>query len=217
MEPQPIGGRAPRLRVVNSEGQRALFFGTEPVQIYELGDRAAGAAGLALLARAGVAPRTELAEVFNCHRNTVTRLERRMERSGMAAVVPSKRDPKGPHKVTPAVLAVVAANATQSCHQVTQLIAEETGVRLHPNHVGRLLRTVRQGLPGPELWEEDAAASSASPNVMAESQSAGPAVSDPGAALVVTRTREEQEAPEAWDPPAVVPMVARGRYMGTAL
>ncbi|EQD37079.1 hypothetical protein B2A_11884, partial [mine drainage metagenome] len=107
-------------------------------------------------------------------RNTVMRLERRMERGGMAAVVPAKRGPKGPHKVTPAVLAVVAANSEQGRYQITKLIAEQTGVQLHPNHVSRLLRTVRQGVPGPELWTGDAEPAPSSPNVVTGLQSSAP-------------------------------------------
>ena len=213
------------MRVLESEGQRAVFFGPMALQVYDIGDRAAKAARLALLARAGVAPRTELAEAFGCHRNTVMRLERRMEHGGMAAVVPAKRGPKGPHKVTPAVLAVVAANADQGRCQITQLIAEQTGVHLHPNHVSRLLRKARQGVPGPELWTEEAAPAPSSPAVVSEVPTG-----DPDAVVVatapelvlnvaptVTTTVAEQDAPLAFEPPAVVPEVARGRYMGTAL
>ena len=225
LEAPPSGRSTPRVQVLESEGQRAVFFGPIPLHVYDIGDRAAEAAGLALLARAGVAPRTELAEAFGCHRNTVMRLERRMERGGMAAVVPAKRGPKGPHKVTPAVLAVVAANSEQGRYQITKLIAEQTGVQLHPNHVSRLLRNVRQGVPGPELWAEDATPTPSSLNVVTEAPAGAPEAvalpeapeAVPNAAAATSTTVDEQEASLAWDPPAVVPEVAQGRYMGTAL
>ena len=200
--------------MLESEGQRAVFLGAVPVHVYDAGDRAAEAAGLVLLARAGVAPRTELAEVFHCHRNTVMRLERRLERGGMAAVVPAKRGPKGPHKATPAVLAVVAANADQGRRHVTQLIAEQTGVRLHPNHVSRLLRQVRSGPSRPELWGEEAAMLPA-PEDEPTDHGIAPAVEDIGPEIAGVPAGAE--ALPAFEPPALVPEVARGRYMGTAL
>ena len=96
------------LRIFESNGQRAVFVGESPIHVYDAQDRGAQAAAIALLARAGIVTDIELAEVFGCHRNTVARLERRLEEAGMAGVVPAKPGPKRPHKVTPAVMQVVS-------------------------------------------------------------------------------------------------------------
>lgn len=85
LEPQPGTPIGRSLRMLESRGQRAVFFGPTPIHLYDADDQAAEAAA------------------FGCHRNTVGRLAQRLAAGGMAAVAPAKRGPKGPHKVTPAV------------------------------------------------------------------------------------------------------------------
>ena len=148
----PLGRR---LQVLESDGQRAIFFGATAIHIYDVQDRAAEAATLALLAHAGAATQVELAAAFGRHRNTVGRLERRLAHGGMAEVVPAKRGPRGPHKVNRAVLEVVREFASVGRVQVARAIAQRTGVQLHVRYVGRLLRQIRaetavQGVLSPD-------------------------------------------------------------------
>ena len=74
--------------------------GATPIQFFDADDRAATAATVAMLARLGAASNIEIGEAFGRHRNTVARLSDRLARGGMAAMVPAKPGPKGPHKVT---------------------------------------------------------------------------------------------------------------------
>ncbi len=122
----PLG----RLEVLESDGQRAVFLGATSIHVYDAEDRAAEAAALALLARAGVAKQGQLAVAFGCHRNRVGRLKNRLEHGGMAEVVPAKRGPKGPHKATPAVMEVVRELVGLRRVQVGRAIAQRTGVQL---------------------------------------------------------------------------------------
>jgi len=135
----PLG----RLQVLKCGSQRAVFLGATSIHVYDVDDRAAEVAALALLAGAGVATQEQLADAFGCHRNTVGRLKTRLAHGGMAEVVPAKRGPRGPHKATPAVLEVVQELSDLGRVQVTRAIAQRTGVRLHVRYVGRLLQQVR--------------------------------------------------------------------------
>ena len=203
LQPQlgtPLGKR---LRLLQSNGQRAVFLGDTAIHLYDAGDRGAEAAALALLARARVATDTELGEAFGCHRNTVARLERRLEQAGMAGVVPAKRGPKGPHKVTPAVMEVVNELSHLGSLHVTRAIEQRTGVRLNRTYVSSLLKHVREAVAEQgALWHESEPALGSRPEPEPEG-GRPPAVEEP------------VQAPG--EPPAVLPEQARGRYLGAAL
>ena len=202
LQPQlgtPLGKR---LRLLQSNGQRAVFLGDTAIHLYDAGDRGAEAAALALLARARVATDTELGEAFGCHRNTVARLERRLEQAGMAGVVPAKRGPKGPHKVTPAVMEVVNELSHLGSLHVTRAIEQRTGVRLNRTYVSSLLKHVREAVAEQgALWHESEPALGSRPEPEPEG-GRPPAVEEPV---------------QAREPPAVLPEQARGRYLGAAL
>lgn len=208
LQPQlgtPVGKR---LRVYQSNGQRAVFVGDAPIHIYDEQDRGAHAAAIALLARARVTTDIELGKAFGCHRNTVARLERRLEQDGMAGVVPAKPGPKRPYKVTSAVMEVVWELSHLGCVQLSREIERRTGVRLHWTRVSQLLRRVRaeraeQGM----LWS--------APGVEAEQGPAGlPApVAESSAGADGLQPGAEQEEP----PPALPQETWRGCYLGAAL
>ena len=203
-ELQPLRG-APigrRLQVLESGGQRAVFLGATAIQVYDAADRAAEAAAIALLARSRVATQIELGAAFGRHRNTIGRLEQRLEQLGMAGVVPAKPGPKGPHKATPDVLAVMTELAHLGGVRVARAIEQRTGVSLTPNYVSYLLGQVRaQSAAQGALWEPAAAAEPAPGDAAAGGVSAG------GEALA-----------EAVREPAVeLPEEAHGRYLGAAL
>ena len=213
LQPQlgiPLGRR---LRVLDSDGQRAVFIGATAIHVYDLHDRAAEVAAIALLACAQVATHVELAEVFGRHRNTVGRLEQRLLHGGMAEVVPAKRGPKGPHKVTPAVREVARELAHLGGAEVARAIEQRTGVRLHIRYVRRLLHEVRAEVAAQGVLGQEPV--SAPEGVAAPDRAAAgrPAAEPP----VVLPERGAERAQERGEPPAVVPQQARGRYMGTAL
>lgn len=218
-----LGIRLGRLQVLENDGQRAVFLGTTSIDVYDAQDRAAEAAALALLARAGVATQDQLADAFGCHRNTVGRLKSRLAHGGMAEVVPAKRGPKSPHKATPAVLEVVRDLAGLGRVQVTRAIAQRTRVQLHVRYVGQLLQRVRaemavQGelvaqpsvLP-PRIGAAPEMLTSAPPVLPEEAiVKAGPLAEGSGELPVVLLQVAEE-------PPLELPAQARGRYMGAAL
>ena len=88
----PIGKR---LTLVEADGQRAVFFGTTALYLFDADDKAAESACVVMLSRADLASDIEIAAAFGRHRNTVGRLAGRLAAEGMAAVVPAKRGPKG--------------------------------------------------------------------------------------------------------------------------
>jgi len=187
----PLGRR---LRVLQSDGQRAVFVGSTAIHVYDACDRGAEAAAIALLAHARVAPDVALAKAFGIHRNTVGRLEHRLEEAGMAGVVPAKPGPKGPHKVTPAVREVVQELWHLDSVRLAHAIEQRTGVCLSAQHVRALRQQGRAAVVPLVLWSEPTAAKDEEPG-------------EP----------EPKPAPEATEPPVALPEQARGRYLGAAL
>ncbi|MDO8692014.1 MAG: helix-turn-helix domain-containing protein [Dehalococcoidia bacterium] len=216
LEPQlgtPLGKR---LRVLRGNGERAVFLGDTAIHIYDASDRGAEAAAMALLAHAGVATHVELAAAFGVHRNTVGRLEQRFEQGGMAGVVPAKPGPKGPHKITPEVKAVVQECSHLGCVQVTREIERRTGVRLHWTYVSQLLRQVRAvGAEQPVLVPDP----EADGEVVAVSDATTPAGDPMGMVPDAAEVQATEPGPalELGEPPVVLPAQARGRYMGASL
>ena len=158
LQPQLGAPLGKRLRLLQSDGQRAVFLGDSAIHLYDAQDSGAQAAAIALLARARVATDIELAETFGCHRNTVGRLERRLEQAGMAGVVSLKRGPKGPRKITPAVKEVIRELSHLGSLKVTRSIEQRTGVCLNRTYVSSLLKQVRAA-EQPGLWQESKPAS----------------------------------------------------------
>lgn len=213
-----------RLTLVESNGCRAVFLGSAAIQVFDAGDKAGEAACIAMLSRAGLASDYDIANAFSCHRNTVVRLASRLASGGMAAVVPAKRGPKGPHKVTPAVQAVIdGEGAGLGPTAVMRLIEERSGVKLSLGHVARLVAraTVAEELPAGLQRVTGAAADD---EIVVESEDAHGiidevsiehkvATADQGSAAMPV----EPDEVAAFDPPATLPTRVRGRYMGLAL
>ena len=200
LEPQIGTALGRRLVVLESGGERAVFLGGTAIHVYDAQDRAAEAAAIALLVRGGIATRVALARAFGCHRNTVWRLDQRFVQAGMAGVVPAKRGPKGPHKVTPEVQRVIAELSDRPCGEVTQAIEERTRVRLTVAYVSHLLKRARAEASQQDvLWQEPAPEAAPEPEAPAPVVAAAPEVHEPV------------------EPPALVPQQARGRYLGAAL
>ena len=170
------------------------------IHVYDTGDRAAKAAAIALLARAEVVSDVDLGEAFGVHRNTVGRLEQRLERGGMAGVVPAKPGPKGPHKVTPEVREVIKTHSHLGCVQLTRVIEQDTRVRLNVKHVSRLLKQTRaEAAAQGALWEPEA------PEPV------------PAAASAAVVAVGQEPAEDQGEPTVALPEQARGRYLGASL
>jgi hypothetical protein len=195
----PIGKR---LKLLDSDGKRAVFFGSVAIQIYDADDKSAEAACIAMLSRADLATDVDIAAAFGCHRNTVARLAGRLAHEGLSAVVPAKRGPKGPHKVTPEVQRVIEEEgAGLGPAALVRLVGERTGVVLSTSHARRL------AVPGavqPELIT--------GPDEVEANE-------EPDAGVTSTAPDRETgpEQQEGFDPPAIVPRHVRGQYMGLAL
>ena len=208
LQPQlgtPIGKR---LRLLHSDGQCAIFLGDTAIHLYDSQDSGAQAAVIALLARARAATDIELAETFGCHRNTVGRLERRLEQAGIAGVVSLKRGPKRPRKVTPAVKEVIRELSHLGSLKVTRSIEQRTGVRLNRTYVSSLLKQVRAA-EQPGLWRESKPASVAGSEPEADGE---------GPSAVEESVVGQEPVLEIGEPLVALPEEPRRcRYLGAAL
>jgi transposase len=191
--------------MVRDRDQIGVFVGAAPIQIFDADDRAASAATMAMLVRVGAGSKVEIGAAFGVHRNTVARLSGRLEQGGMAAVVPSKPGPKGPHKVTDEVRRVIFENSGLNAAQVSRLVAEQTGVRLTGSRVWQLRRKAARRQV--ELALEPASAAAVAE--VAEPPAGVTSEPEANAALEVTASPTE--------PAVVVPAQSRGRYLGAAL
>jgi hypothetical protein len=133
-----------RLMLKDCGDKRVVYFHTTAIHIYDRSDKEAEAACIGTLSRARLASDVAIANAFGIHRNTVGRISARFAREGMAAVVPAKRGPKGPSKVTDAALSVIASNVGMPVKQVQEKVASERGGCLGP-HLYRLVRPYRPG------------------------------------------------------------------------
>lgn len=91
-----------------------------------------------ITARLRLAPVTTIAQYFKVHRATIHRARRRIEEGGVDAVQPGKRGPKGPHKLTPAVLRQAQAALDGGASQ------RETARRVEVSHFA-IAHAIRQG------------------------------------------------------------------------
>lgn len=194
----PIGKR---LILIRSNGRCAVFFGPTAIHVFDAHDPAAGTVCIAMLANSKLASHTDIATAFGCHRNTVSRIASGVELNGMAAVVPRKRGPKGPTKVTDEVLEAIDVASGKRPAEVVRLVAQTTGVKLSYRHVRRLMA---EGRPAQQELREPGDAMQLS-QILEEPTLDDPAPSD--------HTRVD----ESFEPPAIPPQRARGRYMGCAL
>jgi len=223
------------LRLVESDGLRAVMFGSTAIYVFDASDKEAQAACVATLSRAELASDVEIAAAFGIHRNTVGRLQARFERDGMAAVVPAKRGPKGPSKLTPEVIEVIAAHASELAFwRLRDLVAERTGVSLSLSYVSRLAAEHR----GSQLELGDPAFDDAEPGMRTafddeeidgedggvngedtcHEEANGEEIGGEDGGVGEERPESGGDGPAAaFDPPPVLPDGVRGRYMGLAL
>jgi transposase len=218
---QPIGRR---LTLFESDGRRAVLFGTTAIHVYDVADKEAESACIATLSRAGLASDVDIAAGFGIHRNTVGRLVSRFERDGMAAVVPAKRGPKGPSKVTPEVIEIIAANADLPRRELRTRIADVTGVSLSLPYVHELAAAHRARQL--ELADDDATSTGTDEpstvvgdNVADETGAADDADAETDVVVAPDATGNDDDGEQmaGFEPPAILPAKTQGRYIGLAL
>jgi len=216
-----------RLTLVDTDGKRSVCLDGLPIYVYETDDKFAEAICIAMLSRTELATDVAIASAFGCHRNTVGRLARRLGAEGVTAVLPARRGPKGPHKVTSEVIEVIRAGSAQmSVPALACLVKERTGVVLSQSHVRRLVRACRPAVTELQLIEESADDRSDDDELQAVRAERDEEDEEPGGkpSPPVSGGLHERDACdsatleiEGFDPPSVPPEYARGRYMGLAL
>lgn len=194
-----------RLTMLDSDGKRAIFLSSTAIHIFDKDDKAAEAACIAMLASAKLATHIEIADAFGCHRNRIGRIEKRLEQGGISAVVPSKRGPKGPHKATPEVVAIIDGDRELGPSAMARRIEELTGIKLSVAHVHRLMHRPK-GQQQQQLQAHD--------DQIVEEREVDH----------VEDERPDNSEPAFFvgghadfEPPVVLPRQVRGRYMGCAL
>lgn len=215
-----------RLTLCESGGRRAVLLGSTAIHVYDVADKAMESACMAMLSRAGLASDVDIAAAFGVHRNTVGRVVARFERDGLAGVVGAKRGPKGPSKVTPAVMEIVAAHASVSPRDLRERIRQGTGVELSVAYVYELavayranqleLALVQAGGPdGPGGAAEDHVGGYRDDVEADDVEAVG---GDDGEVLdPQDGDRGGDGSVAGFDPEPILPAGVSGRYMGLAL
>lgn len=96
---------SPDLAVVQERGKFVLLNASGVIYSCKRDDELSVRVGSALAIHLGLAPVTVLAKVCGLHRATLHRDHAKLAAGGVEALRPNKRGPKGPHKLTPEVLA----------------------------------------------------------------------------------------------------------------
>ena len=95
---------SPRLAVVRENGMFVLFNAAGPIYECKEDDTLGLRQGVTVAASLELATVTALAKAAGVHRATLHRSHAKFAEGGAKALQPQKRGPKGPHKLTPAVL-----------------------------------------------------------------------------------------------------------------
>ena len=136
---------SPDLAIVRKDGMFVLFNAAGPIYECRDDDEVGMRLGAALMTSLDLAPVTAVAAAFGVHRATVHRDHAKLEESGVGALQPKKRGPKGPHKLTPATLreAQLALDAGESLREAGRRAgvshfaighAIKRGLLLRPGH-----------------------------------------------------------------------------------
>jgi len=86
-------------------------------------------------------PVTQAAAEFGFSRPTFYQAESSFADAGIGGLVPDKRGPRGPHKLSPEVLAFIAARVTPDgpirARELAKQLLAELGVEVHPRSIER--------------------------------------------------------------------------------
>ena len=95
------------------------------------------------LVRKGGATLAQAAERFGVSRPTCFRMVKSFERGGLQGLIPAKRGPRGPHKITAEMLRFVEDYREQhgrvGARRLVRMIEAEFGVRVHPRGLEKAL------------------------------------------------------------------------------
>ena len=194
----------PSLLLLRSDGRCAVMRGSVALHVWDEGDRIGERICLVSLVTAGLATRREVAAAFGVHENTAQRLVRQ----GLAALVPARRGPKGPSKVT----GEVHKHIEEAHHdglrgpQIQAWLRDRFGIVLSRSTVFAVVHEITRGemtQPALELndIEKDSGGGAEAREAAAETSPPPPAGRSSGGA----------------EPPVVVPEIDHGRYMGLTL
>ncbi len=95
------------------------------------------------LVRLRKATLAEAAQRFGVSLSTCFRMTRAFRKGGLAGLIPAPRGPRGPHKITPEILAFVqscrARQGRIGARRLVPLIEAEFGIRVHPRGLEKAL------------------------------------------------------------------------------
>ena len=91
---------------------------------------------------------TNATKLFGVSRPTFYKIQRMFERSGLVGLLPAKRGPRGPRKITPEIMRfieeAVASEADVDARRLTERIAERFGNVMHQRTVTRALARLKK-------------------------------------------------------------------------
>ena len=86
---------------------------------------------------------TAVAQRFGVSRKTCARSMARFEKDGLPGLLPAKRGPRAPHKITPEVLRFIVElrerHGRIGARRLVPLVEAEFGLRLHPRAIEKAL------------------------------------------------------------------------------
>lgn len=104
------------------------------------------------LVRLGEATLAQAAARFGVSRPTCFRMVKAFDGGGLQELIPARRGPRGPHKITPEMLRFVedyrARHGRVGARRLAPLIEAEFGVKVHPRGLEKALERVQKKLPG---------------------------------------------------------------------
>jgi transposase len=112
------------------------------------GDRASRRLVVAQLVNAKLATRVAVARVFGLHVNTVSRIAQQVAAEGVTASVRHKRGPRGPFKITPAVMAELRRAVQDGLAEraAQRQLEQRLKVKLSQPQVHRVMHRLKQQL-----------------------------------------------------------------------
>jgi transposase len=86
---------------------------------------------------------SEAAQAFGVSRPTYYQAQRALEEDGLAGLVPKRRGPRAPHKLTPKIMAAVLeqreGEQSLTSAQLAMFVRERFGLSVHPRSIERAL------------------------------------------------------------------------------
>ena len=105
------------------------------------------------LVRVGSATLAQAAERFGVSRPTCFRMVKAFDEGGLQELVPARRGPRGPHKISPEMLRFVedyrARHGRVGARRLVPVIEAEFGVRVHPRGLEKAIERDKKKSPEP--------------------------------------------------------------------